>query len=343
MKSIFDSTEMNHLKLNNRLIRSATWESLANDDGSLPEELIQIYEELAKGGVGAIITGLTDVSPYSRTLPGTMSLCRDELIPIYRHLTDRVKTYDCRILTEIAMGNYVKWDESKGELQTLDIDKLKERDIQDIVTLFGKAAVRAEKAGFDGVQIHAAHGFFLSRFISPAYNHRTDRYGGSPHNRARVLTDILKAIGESTSDIHVTIKINFHDYTDGGLTPPDALIACQMLAVCGIDSIEVSASHTSRLDIRPMENEAYFLDFALELKKLVDTPVVLVGGHRSIENMNRILNETPIEYLSLSRPLIREPHLPRRWQEGDQRPASCISCNGCYSTHGRRCVSAGIA
>lgn len=134
------------------------------------------------------------------------------------------------------------------------------------------------------------------------------------------------------------MKVNCSDFTPGDLTPMDSLIACQIAASAGLNSIEVSGNYTSRPNIRPMVNEAYFLDFALELEKAVDIPIILVGGHRSMENMNRLLKETPIKYFSLSRPLIREPNLPSRWQAGDTKPATCISCNACYNTYAHKCI-----
>ncbi|MBP2642032.1 MAG: old yellow enzyme (OYE)-related binding protein [Firmicutes bacterium] len=180
--------------------------------------------------------------------------------------------------------------------------------------------------------------FFLSRCFSPIYNHRSDEYGGLAINRARILVEILKVIRKQMPELHISIKINFHDYMAGGVTPQDAQIACKALVEHGIDYIEISANGTSQTGINPMQNEAYFLDFALELKKAVNIPVILVGGHPSMENMTAILNKTPVEYFSLSRPLIREPDLPKRWQAGDLRPSTCISCNNCYGAPGKRCA-----
>lgn len=124
----------------------------------------------------------------------------------------------------------------------------------------------------------------------------------------------------------------------GGLRPEDSLVICQMLANAGIEAIEVSGNGTSVAGIRAGVNEAYFKDFALTLADTVNIPVILVGGHRSIENMEQILNEGKIEFLSLSRPLVREPNLPLRWQNGDTSPAKCVSCNMCYQTPGHECV-----
>lgn len=338
MKSIFEPVTIKNLKLKNRMIRSATWEGLANADGSPPDEQVEMYKELAEGGVGAIIAGFTSVSSQDRYFGGMMRLSEDHLIPAYKQLTEQVKAHDCAFLTQIALGAYDR-EGSSGAIHRREIDELTEDDIGAIVDLFAQAAVRGQKAGFDGVQIHAAHGFFLSRCISPAHNHRTDQYGGTPEGRARILTDILAAVRTSTGDsFHISMKINCSDFILGGLTTEDSIAACRLMVSHGIDSIEVSGNGTSQPAIRPMENEAYFLKFAEELKAAVDTPVILVGGHRSVENMNRILNETPIELLSLSRPLIREPDLPNRWQRGDRSPATCISCNACYNTHAHKCI-----
>lgn len=337
MKDIFDQTKLNGLVIKNRLVRSATWEGLANEDGSPPEEQVQIYKNLAKGGIGTIIAGFTSVSSNDYYFDGMMRLSEDTLIPKYQQLTKLVKSYDCVFFTQIALGAYDK-KINEHKMRRLEIDDMQEEDIYDVIDLFTQASIRAQKAGFDGVQIHAAHGFFLSRCISPAYNHRIDNYGGTPRKRAKILTDIVKSIRRNTSNFHISIKINCSDFSFEGLTQEDSLIACQEVSECGIDSIEISGNATSRSNIKPMENEAYFLEFALELKKHVSTPVILVGGHRSIENMNRILNETSIEYLSLSRPLIKEPDLLNRWKNGDTRPSTCISCNACYQTHAHSCI-----
>ena len=337
MKTIFDPVTLSHLSLKNRLIRSATWENLATSDGSISDALIQTYQELAAGGIGAIITGFTSVSSNDYYFDGMMRLSNDALIPQYTQLVEAVKTQGSAIITQLALGAYFKPD-STGMLSPVEPDELSPDDLQNIKALFVQAAVRAQKAGFDGVQIHAAHNFFLSRFISPAYNHRTDAYGGSLQKRNRLLIEIYQAIRAATTGLHISMKINCSDFIPDGLTPAESLQICQELSKQGIDSIEVSGNGTSRSQIRPHVNEAYFRSFAEKLAACINTPVILVGGHRSIESMNDLLNQTSIELLSLSRPLIREPNLPNRWKSGDIRPAACISCNACYKTPGHKCI-----
>ncbi len=320
MKTIFDNTEINDLKLKNRLFRSATWEALADSDGHFDEEIYHIYDELAAGGVGCIISGFTSVYDNDHYFGSMARLSNDGLIPEHKRLTDTVHAHGVPIIAQIAMGEY------KGK----EIDELSPADIDTIRELFIKAADRAVQAGYDGVQIHAAHGFFLSRYISPAHNHRTN----TPET---LMIDIAKAIRADHPDLHITMKINSSDFMYDGLDENEAMRICLACAPF-LDSIEVSGNGTSVGGIKAGVNEAYFEKFALALAVKVDIPVILVGGHRSIKNMNKVLNDGGIEYLSLSRPLIREPDLINRWQGGDCSPAKCVSCNMCYRTPAHKCI-----
>lgn len=333
MKRIFKEVMLGRLELKNRLIRSATWEALADDAGNMDERIYTVYEELAAGGVGAIISGFTSVADNDHYLEKTARLSNDELIPQHKRLMEIAHKYSCPVIVQLAMGEY-----NSDNYRNMEIDAMTQNDIEAVESLFINAAVRAGKAGYDGVQIHAAHNFFLSRFISPVHNHRSDEYGGNVENRGRILVEILHGIREKLPDLHITMKINCSDFIDGGLTPQDSLAICKLCADSGIDSIEVSGNRTSMPGIHAGQNEAYFKDFALELANSVDIPVILVGGHRSLVNMEKVLNEGRIEFLSLSRPLIREPDLPVRWQIGDTAPAQCVSCNMCYRTAGHMCI-----
>lgn len=335
MKSIFDETELKHLKLKNRLFRSATWDGLVNKDGTLIEEIYEIYEELAAGGVGAIVTGLTDVSPLDWARPGNMRLCDDALIPDYKHLTDIVHQYNCRIIPQINLNKYMKQGVD-GKLVEVDINELTHEEIKHIISLFADAAVRAKKAGFDAIQIHCCFNRLLNRSFNPRLNHRTDKYGGNIENRARLTVEVLKAIRKRIPDIHITAKIGFDGDRNNPVELEDFALICQQFAKHGMDSMEISDNE----DIVGIseKTEAGFLPIALAVRKHVDIPIILVGGHRQPEKMERLLNETSIDYLSLSRPFIREPDLPNRWQSGDNSPALCITCDECYNTHGKRCI-----
>ncbi len=336
MKKIFESIELGHMNLANRLVRSATWEGIAGPDGSIADEAFAIYDELAKGGVGAIITGFTSVALHDYYFGGMMRLCDDSLIPQYKKLTDLIHANGVPVITQLALGAYYR---KTGErYQQIEPDHMTTEEIRYVIRQFIDAAVRAEKADFDGVQIHAAHFFFLSRFISPAVNHRKDSYGGSTENRTRILLEIMDGIREAAPQLHITIKINCNDFTRGGLTEEECLAICKMLDMAGIDSIEVSGNGTSVGGIKAHVNEGYFVPAAARIAAAVSCPVIVVGGFRSLDSMEAVLNSTDIAAISLSRPLLCEPDLPRQMRTDPEKISKCVSCNACYSSPAHKCI-----
>lgn len=228
-KSIFSPLKLSHMELKNRLIRSATWEGIASIDGSIDDRIYEIYTELSKGGIGGIITGFTSVSSSDVYFDGMMRLSDDKLIPQYKKLTDIVHEEKIPILSQIALGAYYK------NSFEVEIDDMNEIDVKNVINLFINAAERAKKANFDGVQIHCAHFFFLSRFISPLVNHRNDIYGGSLDNRIRILIEIIKGIKEKNLNLHISIKINSSDFQKGGIDENECIEICKKLEKEGID------------------------------------------------------------------------------------------------------------
>ena len=326
MKTLFDTTTLRRHTLKNRIWRSATWLALADAEGNVTDEIVRTYEELAKGGAAMIVTGLTSIIEHDAEIGGGAKFYDDRFIAGHKRLTDAIHKYGALVMMQTAIVDG-------------PVDELTTEQVQGIVRLFGDAARRAEKAGYDGVQIHAAHFFYLSKFISPLINHRTDRYGGDQRGRTRILYEILKDMRSKTSDdFIITMKINSTDEYPGGLTVQDFLVSCKLMADAGIDAIEVSGNGTSHTGVKAGHNEGYFRTAAMSLAALVDVPVVLVGGLRSIEKINQIFEETQIQYVSLSRPLVREPNLIQRWLDGDTRPSLCVSCNTCYRTPGHQCI-----
>ena len=326
MKTLFDTTTLRRHTLKNRIWRSATWLALADAEGNVTDEIVRTYEELAKGGATMLVTGLTSIIEHDAEIGGGAKFYDDRFIAGHKRLTDAIHKHGALVMMQTAIVDG-------------PVDELTTEQVQGIVRLFGDAARRAEEAGYDGVQIHAAHFFYLSKFISPLINHRTDRYGGDQRGRTRILYEILKDMRSKTSDdFIITMKINSTDEYPGGLTVQDFLVSCKLMADAGIDAIEVSGNGTSHTGIKAGRNEGYFSAAAMSLAALVDVPVVLVGGLRSIEKINQILEETQIQYVSLSRPLVREPNLIQRWLDGDTNPSLCVSCNTCYRTPGHQCI-----
>lgn len=354
MKALFDQTQFAGIKLKNRFFRSATYDGLADERGYMTEELFQAYENLAKGGVGTIITGLTSITDIEQPIPRQMAIYNDLFIDGYRKLTEMSHRYNANIILQIGcLGSQtssgkVMWGPSSVEdfgYKTTP-DEMTPQEILLVQSAFADAALRAKKAGFDGVQMHVAHGFLLSKFLTPYYNRRTDGYGGRIENRARMVMETYKAIREKVgTDYPVLIKINCEDFMTQGLTFEECKYVCQKLVELGVNAIEVSGgSFSSRRNEGPsrkiaLEQESYFKPYAAEIAQEINVPVILVGGNREFELMKGILNQTPIEYFALSRPLIRESDLINRWQSGNLDCAKCISCNKCFGRRdGTSCV-----
>jgi 2,4-dienoyl-CoA reductase-like NADH-dependent reductase (Old Yellow Enzyme family) len=360
MARLFEKTQIKNLKLANRFIRSATWEGLAREDGACTHELIEIMVELAKSNVGLIITGHAYVSSEGQATVRQLGIDNDGLVEGLNEMTDAVHREGGRIIVQLAHGG-LRADpkftgmtpmgpstaegllESPGREMTVE-------DIQQVVNAFGQASLRAKEAGFDGVQIHAAHGYLLSQFLSPAFNQRGDDYGGNIENRARLLLEVLRGIRQAVgSSYPVFVKINCEDFLKEGLTREDAIRAGIMLDGAGIDAIEVSGGTLFSGKYTPFRKEitfereqAYFRQAAKKMRARIKAPVILVGGIRSYLLAERLVDEGFADYISMSRPYIREPGLIARWQSGDLRKATCISCNGCLgaarSEQGVYCV-----
>ena len=358
MRKIFEETRINQITLRNRLVRSATWEDMADGSGRPTERIFEAYEALAEGGVGMIITGCTFVVPGDQFYPGMMGMWGDDLVEAFRPLTEMVHRHGCRIVQQLAYGGS-QGARTAGELPVWGPSAVADRltgteptpmtvhDIQALIKAFGDAAERAKAAGFDGVQLHGAHGYLLGQFLSPHYNRRDDEYGGSIENRARIFVELHDEIrGRVGEEFAVMIKINSDDFTENGAGIDECLYVCKALARRGIDAIEVSggtaasSDHMVRRKIDRPEREAYHAEAAARIAAETGVPVILVGGVRSPEVMERLLGATGIAYFSFARPLLAEPDLPNRWRSGDRSRARCISCNLCQkgSPEGNICA-----
>jgi 2,4-dienoyl-CoA reductase-like NADH-dependent reductase (Old Yellow Enzyme family) len=350
MAHLFDEITINGMRLRNRSVRSATWTGLGTRDGRCTEKLTKLLETLARGEVGLIITGFAYVMPNGQALPRQLSICDDAAIPGLQTLTQRVHAAHGKIAMQIVhAGVQTTVTETEG-MPTWGPSAVHDRsyeqtpkamtqkEIKETVGAFARAAGRVKQAGFDAVQLHGAHGFLISQFLSPFRNKRKDRYGGPIENRARFLFEIYRAVRKTVGKhFPVLIKLNAADFVRGGLHQQEALFVAKRLDEMGIDAIEISGGvpaagsrGPARPKIRKMEDEAYFLPMAKKIKKQVSVPIILVGGIRSLTMANRVLETGAVDLVSMARPLIREPNLFKRWKDGAQKKASCISCNQCF-------------
>jgi 2,4-dienoyl-CoA reductase-like NADH-dependent reductase (Old Yellow Enzyme family) len=349
MATLFEETAINGMTMRNRMVRSATWEGMCEEDGRPTEKLANCYRDLAQGGVGLIVTGLTFVRREGKALPGKMGIHTDDFAADYENLAHAVHDAGGRIAVQLvhAGGKANAKEAGRQPLapSSLQDDQFPEMpaeltkdEINDLVIAFGEGARRAKAWGLDAVQLHGAHGYLINQFLSPHINRRDDEYGGSIENRSRFLLQVYQKVrGTVGADFPVLIKLNASDNLDGGLTIDDALYAAKKLSDVGIDAIEVSSGTTAsgdknpaRMKINKPEKEAYNLHLALRIKEAVSCPVMVVGGFRSYEVAEKALHDNGMDYIAMARPLIREPGLPNRWLQGDRSPAKCISCNSCF-------------
>ena len=331
----------------NRFVRSATHEGLALPDGKCSNGLIRLSEGLAEGKLGLIITGHAFVGPEG-AVPRQLGIDRDELVPSLNQLTDAVHRVGGNIVIQLSHAG--RYSNPRPGLNDKNIggrpagfspDIMSRQDIDRVIQDFSRAAERAYKAGFDGVQLHAAHGYLLSEFLSPYFNKRPDEFGGTVEGRAHLLLNCVKSIRGAVPDLFpVLVKINSQDYIDGGFRINDMLETSVLLEKVGVDAIEVSGGTTApegllspvRSFNDTQDSGPYYTDAAAALKKRIALPVILGGGVRSLNDASKIVESNAADYVAMSRPLICEPGLIKRWKKGDVRPSQCLSDNFCLGS-----------
>jgi 2,4-dienoyl-CoA reductase-like NADH-dependent reductase (Old Yellow Enzyme family) len=359
----FQPGKIGNLTIKNRLVRSATFERMATDDGYVTEDIVELYKNLAGGGVGLIITGHTAVHPRGYSNPKMMRITGDDYIKGLRAVTSAVhKTADdCRIFLQLShagrqqvLPEFGDWAVAPSPVFDVLFQRtpreLKSEEIEEIAECFGEGVRRAKEAGFDGVQLHAAHGWLLSSFLSPRTNKRDDIWGGTTEKRAKLLLEILNRARQKVGlSFPLIVKMNTEDYLQGGMDLAEATRVAAILSKAGFAALETSGGMwetmiqkekdlgwkplpipEARVGIKKKDQEAYFRTNAKEIKKVVQIPLILVGGIRSLSTVESILTEDGIDFCAMARPLIREPDLPSKWFQGKGRKkASCVSCNKC--------------
>jgi len=348
MSKLFESSEINGMKLKNRFVRSATWEGMASPEGAVTPQLIETMRALAKGGVGLIISSHAYVRTDGQASPWQIAVFKDDLIPGLREMAAVVHEAGGKIVMQLAHAGHFAAVKLTGQtplvvsnyegLAKTPRKEVTAHDIGELVAAFAEAASRAKTAGFDGVQIHSAHGYLLSQFLSPAFNRRTDEYGGTITNRARIHVETVKAIRNVVGNNYpLMIKMNCRDFAENGLDLDDSLVVAKLLSDAGLNAIELSGGmltggklSPSRFGINSPEKEAYFREELRAFKKQIKIPLILVGGNRSFEVAEELVGEGAADYISMSRPFIREPDLISRWKSGDRRKAECKSDNLCF-------------
>ena len=352
MSILFEPVKIGSMMVKNRFVRSATAERAVDEKGFVTDDMLQLYRRLAEGGVGMLITGHAYVHSTGRTSLHQAAIHTDEYIPRLGELANatHAASEDCKVIIQISHGGrQVSLDsvsESIAPSAVTDSDTgiipraMTEAKIEECIDSFAQAARRAKEAGFDGVQLHSAHGFLISEFNSPYTNRRKDKWGGNLENRMRFLMEVYRQVRQTVGeDYPVLIKLNTADYLkEGGLTIDESVKIAKTLSDAGINAIETSGGMYESVEnqgaarkVSSINEEAYFASNAARIKEIVDVPVILVGGLLSVSVMKDVIQKDIADLVSMSRPFIREPDLPNKIKAGKTK-ADCISCNGCFGT-----------
>lgn len=322
----------------NRIAKAAMEENMADGDHAPSAELVSLYRAWADGGAGLIITGNVMVDARAMTGPAGVVLEDDRHLGRFKAWADASRAGGAQVWMQINHpGRQMPAGLGQQTLApsaiALDLGaqskifpmprEMTAADIAEVERRFVTTAALAERAGFTGVEIHAAHGYLLSQFLSPLANHRNDRWGGSLENRARVLLDIVRGVRAVVSPgFAVAVKLNSADFQRGGFSPEDAREVVQMLGSLGVDLVELSggsyeapAMMGSARDDRTLAREAYFLEFAREIAAVATMPLMVTGGIRRREVAEKVI-ESGVAMAGIATALAIEPNLPRNWKLG---------------------------
>ena len=354
MTTLFEKTVIKSLAIGNRAVRSATWEGAADSRGYVTDRVVEIYDDLAAGGIGLIVTGFQYVMANGVAISSQIGNYSDAQLPGLKRLAETAHTHGASIMAQLVHGGSKAnsdlfpeegdiWAPSSvpDPLTGTTPREMTCREITSLIEAYAAAASRAQRAGFDGIQLHGAHGYGINQFLSGASNRRSDKYGGDIGNRYRFLGEVLEAVKSAVGrDYPIFIKLSGNDFYEGGLSPEESVRVGRRLAEDGMDCIEVSAGSKasangmipSRTNIHREEAEAYLSGLSGYFREMVHIPVITVGGIRSPEVVEKILSQRLADYVAFSRPFIREPDMIKRWKSGDLQKSTCVSCNGCYET-----------
>ncbi|MCW6532591.1 NADH:flavin oxidoreductase/NADH oxidase family protein [Sphingomonas sp. MMSM20] len=322
----------------NRIAKAAMEENMADADHAPSDELIRLYRAWGAGGAGLVITGNVMVDARAMTGPAGVVLEDDRHLDRFRVWAEAARASEAQAWMQInhpgrQMPASMQQQTVAPSAIALDLGKqssmfpvpraMTADDIADVVRRFAATSVLAERAGFTGVEIHAAHGYLLSQFLSPLVNRRSDQWGGSLENRARLLLDIVRAVRAAVSPgFAVAVKLNSADFQRGGFSPEDARAVVTMLNPLGIDLVELSggsyeapAMMGASRDERTLAREAYFLEFAKDIAAIATMPLMVTGGIRR-RGVAEAVIDSGVAMAGIATAIAIRPDLPNRWRQG---------------------------
>jgi len=346
MPGLFDPLTVNKMVLNNRFVRSATMDGMARD-GLVSDNEINLYRELGKGEIGLIFSHGLYPTKEGQCSPGQVSVHTDDAILSLKKMVEAVHENSGKIAAQILHGGWMCSQQTTGmqpvgpskvihPLSKTEIRELTSDEVYKLVDDYASVARRIQEAGFDGVQLHAAHSWILSAFLSPVTNKRNDEWGGTNEKRTNLVRQICKAMRKETGpDFPIMAKLGIKDYHPEGKTIDDGIEQAKLLEEAGFDAIEVSEGLEQDFfhHIRPEATSPYYLEECRQVKQALSIPVMLVGGLRKINDIKAVIEDGIADAISMCRPFIMDPHLVKKIHQGMIENSECTSCNGCI---GRR-------
>ena len=329
MKDIFDECQLGNLKLNSRIVRTGTWETEREEGGFLKPSVYDKYEKIASSGVGLIVSEIFALDSKDRFYEYSSNMNYRGFMKEYKMITDIAHNYDVPILGQLAFFYYDDGDNQKVEANEIGLEGIRKLQAEVIM-----AAKKFSFAGFDGIQIDMGNNFYLARFMNPYFNQRDDKYGGNTENRVRISSEIIKVI-KKTMDMHVSCRINPWDVRKGGITADESIAIAKELEKAGADSIQLTARTISYLYDGAEKHP--FLVYVDRLIDEIDIPVILGGNSRDMASMNEILNNSKVEFMSMSKPFVAQADFLAEWKENGEGTSICQSCNNCYSKKKSTC------
>ena len=325
----------NGTTIKNRFFKSAMSEGMGTRDFQPKKNIATLYKRWAEGGTGLIITGNIMVDPKGTAEPGNIVFDKNSNMEILKNWAKQGQQHGAKVMVQlnhpgkqapktvskqtvapsaVPLGNGLNKLFSTPRALTIN-------EVEELVQKFVTSAKVAKEAGFSGVQIHAAHGYLISQFLSPHDNRRTDKYGGSLENRMRFLKEIYLGMREELGkDFTIGIKINSTDFKEDGLTEEDSLKTIIELANLGLDFVEISGGTYERPAMMgatsKSTNQVFFAEYSKKLKQKIEIPVVVTGGIRSINAMNTLLNDNTTDFIGIARPLTIDPNIPNKIKQG---------------------------
>lgn len=325
----------NGTTIKNRFFKSAMSEGMGTRDFQPKKNIATLYKRWAEGGTGLIITGNIMVDPKGTAEPGNIVFDKNSNMEILKDWAKQGQQHGAKVMVQLNHpGKQVPKTIAKETVapSTIplgnDLNKLfstpralTTSEVEELVQKFITSAKVAKEADFSGVQIHAAHGYLISQFLSPHDNRRTDKYGGSLENRMRFLKEIYLGMREELGkDFTIGIKINSTDFKEDGLTEEDSLKTIIELANLGLDFVEISGGTYERPAMMgatsKSTNQVFFAEYSKKLKQKIEIPVVVTGGIRSINAMNTLLNDNTTDFIGIARPLTIDPNIPNKIKQG---------------------------